>query len=103
MTRREGIGIEVSWEAPPDDKLRPPRVYHEALAKVKARPGSWARIRVAQASTVYDGRRRLEATAGATDERWEFLNKKLDGSDTYGLFARYRTPEQMEAAQRKRR
>jgi len=99
-----GEGIELEWEAPSDPSLNPPKIFIEVLAKVKARPGSWARIRTAQSSTAYTSRQRLEQTAGRSDERWEFVNKKLEnGSGAYGVFARYRTPEQMEAAQRKKR
>ena len=35
-------------------------------------------------------------TAGKSDVRWEFKNARITGTKQYGLYARHRTPEQME-------
>lgn len=96
---------EIVWEAPPDPALQPPAPYVEALAQVKTRPGAWARIRTGPSATIYSAKRRLNATAARTDEHWEFRNAPMpeEGVRMYGLFARYRTAEQLEAATRRKR
>jgi hypothetical protein len=96
----------IIWEAPPDPKDLPPALYAPLLVAVKERPGSWARLRTGPSASMYSGRKRLEETAGKTDARWEFKSGRiaeLPVARGYGLWARYRTPEQVEAAEKRRR
>lgn len=87
--------VEVVWEAPP-----PPRetlgIYEEALAEVKRNPGRWARLRSLKQSSAYGARKRLVKLL-AEEEAWELTTARLDSNGTYGLYAHYRTPEQMAA------
>ena len=93
---------EIVWEAPPDPKDLPPAMYVPLLAKVMERPGAWARINTGRATTMYDRAKRLRNTAGKSDVRWEFRNGRVEGKEKlYGLWARYRTPDQMLEAERK--
>jgi hypothetical protein len=96
----------IIWEAPPDPKTLPPSLYEPLLEAVKGKPGSWARIRSGPSASMYSAKRRLDETAGKTDLRWEFKNARvgeMNGKAVYGLWARYRTPEQVETASKRRR
>lgn len=89
----------IVWEDPPRRvNQASPEVFDGVLDQVKARPGEWARIRSYDSqSPAYSGRKRLHSARHRHDEKWEFKVARIDG-DGYGLYARYRTEEQMGGA-----
>ena len=97
-SNKEHGPIEVVWEAPPPPSVRALTEYDEPLAQVKERPGQWAKLRVFVTGNVYTVRKGLAAKH--TENRWEFLVVKTKDKEEWALYARYRTPEQMEAAKR---
>jgi hypothetical protein len=97
-TEKEHGPIEIVWEAPPSPATRALTDYDEVLAAVKQRPGQWARLRVFVTGNIYTVRKGLAGKY--TENRWEFQIVKNKGEDVWTLYARYRTPEQMEAAKR---
>lgn len=96
--------VEVVWEAPPNP-AEAPSVYDAAMAELKNSPGRWARLRVfATVSPAYNARKKLKKLF--PDERWEIAAGRIvrgeDGAEQgFGLWVRYRTPEQMAAVKRK--
>jgi len=89
-------GIEVVWEAPPEQVAG--TLYDDALATVKASPGRWARVRVVdKQGTMNTSASSIRKRVG-DDPRWEIKGGRLpDDPDRFGIWARYRTDEQMSA------
>jgi len=96
MTQRISSELEVVWEAPPAQSG--PSAYDEVLARVKRSPGRWARIRLipldGPPSAHYNEASRLRRRYKDTPE-WEFRAAQTE--EGKGVFARYRTAEQMKA------
>lgn len=95
--------IEVVWLAPPEQGTK--GVYDEVLMQIKEAPGRWARVRVwTKSSPAYNAKRTL-ARRTSEDERWESKISRFyeedGGGERFGLWIRYRTPEQMKAAKMK--
>lgn len=92
-TERDGL----VWEDPPRRRTATsPVVVDGVLDQVKEKPGEWARIRSYDSqSPAYSGRKRLHGARHRHDEHWEFRVARIDG-DGWGLYARYRTEEQMK-------
>lgn len=85
---------EIVWEEPP--KRSTVSVFSSQLEEVQSRPGDWARLRVYETqSAAYGARKRLTKSRGEEDAHWEFRVGKI-ALDGYGLFARYRTEEQLK-------
>ena len=87
---------ELVWEAPPERAQV--SKYDGALEQVKKRMGDWARISTVSQGTAYGVRKRLMRKL--TDERWEVVVRKTGEDDRHGVYVRYRSPEQMQAAKR---
>ena len=95
--------IELVWEAPPEPTSRTLGDYEQVLKEVKDHPGQWARIRVFTTQNAYTVRKNL--IAAYREDRWEFKivitkPKAETETETWTLYARYRSPEQMQAARR---
>lgn len=91
MSKRE---IEIVWEAPPASAGIKPSMYHDVIAQLKERAGQWARVRATGSqSGAYSARKSFLKVA--KDERFEARTGAIDGSDEFGVWARYRTREQM--------
>lgn len=89
--------IEVVWEAPPAPISTQMAEYLAALEQVKAQPGKWARIRVFATGNAYTVGKRLREML--PENRWEIDVVRSPGPpESWALYARYRTNEQMEAA-----
>jgi hypothetical protein len=96
--------IEVVFETPPERNQGLYAIYREAVEQVKGAPGRWARIRIFNSSgPAYNARKGIKKQI-ASDERWEITIAKIAEADgqpeRYGLWLRYRTPEQMQALKR---
>ena len=96
--------IEIVWEAPPEPKSNQGRVYGAKLVEVQQRPGQWARLRTfTKASSAHNARSTINKRV-KEDERWEVYAARIeDGVDVWGVWVRYRTPEQMNAKPRRGR
>jgi hypothetical protein len=69
-------------------------MYDEVIPKLKDASGRWARIRVvAHQGTA--GTARVAFLKRADDQRFEARIAQLEDGSGYGLWARYRTVEQM--------
>lgn len=94
--------IELVWEAPPEPTSRMISDYAEVLKEVKEHPGQWARVRVFTTQNAYTVRKNL--IANYREDRWEFkiviTKPTADTPETWTLYARYRSPEQMQTARR---
>lgn len=91
--------VEIVWEAPPTAARNKLALYADALAKVKERPGSWARIRVYDLSgTAYSTRKRMKEHY--RDEQWELrvVRIAVEPKEQWALYARFRTRDQMREA-----
>lgn len=90
---------ELIWEAPPVTAVRRESIYNAAIDQLKERAGQWARIRVvASQSGAYSARKSFLKMA--KDPRYEARTGPIDGSDEYGVWARFRTREQMQEAKK---
>jgi hypothetical protein len=90
-------GEEIVWEAPPEQSQRR-TMYGPTVGQLKKRPGQWARIRVLPTqSGAYGARKGFLKTAD--DERFEATTGAIEenGKVMYGVWARYRSDEQMKA------
>jgi hypothetical protein len=93
MGKQREQEVEIVWEAP--RAARVSSMYDKALAEVKKRPGQWARLRSFDNSgAAYSAsgglRKRFDG-----DGRWESAVRPLPQGG-YGLYVRYRTPEQLQ-------
>lgn len=87
--------IEIVWEAPPVNHSERMAAFLKALAEVKKTPGRWARMRVWETSGgAYSARKSIIAAVGA-DEKWEIVVRRTGNAEEHGIWARYRTPEQV--------
>ena len=90
----------ISWEDPPQRKVRPPEEWAPLLAQVSQRPGHWAKLRHYTGETsAYRAAAQLRDRDDLPEGHWEFLARRSPegGSD---LFARVSAAE---ARDRKRR
>lgn len=90
----------ISWEDPPQRKVRPPEEWAPLLAQVSQRPGHWAKLRHYSGETsAYRAAAQLRDRDDLPEGHWEFLARRSPegGSD---LFARVSAAD---AADRKRR
>ena len=79
---------EISWEDPPQRKVRPPEEWGPLLDQVSQRPGHWAKLRHYDGETsAYRAAAQLRERTDLPDGHWEFLARRSPegGSD---LFAR---------------
>ena len=97
-TAKNQAPVELEWGAPPE--RRSPSKYRAALDEIKARPGTWARLRVFETSSSAYSARKTVGKAAGPDERWEIKVAKLENGDEHGIWARFRTDEQMKAAKK---
>jgi hypothetical protein len=96
MTRRqEKSEVEMIWETPPDGPVRTNK-YAPQLAELKKNPGRWARMRLAESQSGAYGSRTAMRRVVDGDDRYEFVVRFDDSSNGFGIWARYRTPEQMD-------
>lgn len=90
----------ISWEDPPQRKVRPPEEWGPLLAQVSQRPGHWAKLRHYTGETsAYRAASQLRERDDLPPGHWEFLARRSPegGSD---LFARVSAAE---AKDRKRK
>ena len=90
----------ISWEDPPQRKVRPPEEWGPLLAQVSQRPGHWAKLRHYSGETsAYRAASQLRERDDLPQGHWEFLARRSPegGSD---LFARVSAAE---AKDRKRK
>lgn len=90
----------ISWEDPPQRKVRPPEEWAPLLEQVSGRPGHWAKLRHYTGETsAYRAAAQLRERDDLPEGHWEFLARRSPegGSD---LFARVSAAE---ARDRKRR
>lgn len=83
----------VSWEDPPQRKVRPAEEWEPLLAQVAQRPGHWAKLRHYSGETsAYRAAAQLRDRDDLPDGHWEFLARRSPegGSD---LFARISAAE----------
>jgi len=97
-TAKNQAPVEIEWGAPPE--RRTPSKYNEALDEIKARPGTWARLRTFEGSSAAYSARKTVGKAAGPDDHWEIRVARLEEGDEYGIWARYRTDEQMKAAKK---
>jgi hypothetical protein len=95
MTDRKKPSVEMVWEAPPDGPLRSNK-YGPQLAELKKNPGRWARLRLAPSNSGAYGSRKAMRRIVDGDEQYEFVVRLAEDGEGFGVWARYRTPEQME-------
>jgi hypothetical protein len=89
-------GEEIVWEAPPERAYS--TRYAPIVEQLKKRPGQWARIRnLGTQSGAYGARKAF--LKSAADERFEATTGPVEenGQVMYGVWARYRSDEQMKA------
>jgi hypothetical protein len=88
---------DLVWEAPPVERRA--SIYNDAIDQLKERAGQWARVRVTGSqSGAYSARKGF--LKAANDPRFEARSGPLNGTSDYGVWARYRTREQMQAVKR---
>ena len=78
----------ISWEDPPQRKVRPPEEWGPLLDQVAQRPGHWAKLRHYDGETsAYRAAAQLREREDLPEGHWEFLARRSPdgGSD---LFAR---------------
>ena len=83
----------ISWEDPPQRKVRPPEEWGPLLAQVSQRPGHWAKLRHYTGETsAYRAAAQLRERDDLPRGHWEFLARRAPegGSD---LFARVSAAE----------
>lgn len=83
----------VSWEDPPQRKVRPPEEWAPLLDQVSQRPGHWAKLRHYSGETsAYRAAAQLRDRDDLPEGHWEFLARRSPegGSD---LFARVSATE----------
>ena len=83
----------ISWEDPPQRKVRPPEEWGPLLAQVSQRPGHWAKLRHYTGETsAYRAASQLRERDDLPQGHWEFLARRSPegGSD---LFARVSAAE----------
>ena len=93
---KDDAKVEVVWEAPAPARTR--SMYDAALAEVKRKPGSWARLRTFPGSSGAYSALSIRQRLG--DPHWQAVARQIDGSEEWGLYVRYRTDEQMREAKR---
>ena len=79
---------QISWEDPPQRKVRPPEEWGPLLDQVAQRPGHWAKLRHYDGETsAYRAAAQLRERTDLPEGHWEFLARRSPegGSD---LFAR---------------
>lgn len=84
----EARSATISWEDPPERKVRPPEEWAPLLAQVSQRPGHWAKLRHYSGETsAYRAASQLRERDDLPEGHWEFLARRSPegGSD---LFAR---------------
>lgn len=87
---------ELVWEAPPPATGRR-SIYAPIIKTLVERPGQWARVKtLSSQSSAYNARRGF--LKAAKDERFEATTGPIDGTSEYGVWARFRTREQMREA-----
>src|SRR5215831_16442642 len=98
MGRESDYPVELVWEAPPERGNSRLRLYDEALAQIKERPGTWARVRFFDTqSPAYAARKRI--VKHYADDHWELRVDRVEQDPgKWALFVRYRTREQMREA-----
>jgi hypothetical protein len=85
--------VELVWSVPPERDGS--SMYDEVITEIKKSPGRWARVRVtATNGGAYTARKSF--LSRAKDPRWEVWVRPIEGTTDYGVWVRYRTPEQME-------
>lgn len=83
----------ISWENPPQRKVRPPEEWGPLLSQVSQRPGHWAKLRHYSGETsAYRAAAQLRERDDLPPGHWEFLARRSPegGSD---LFARVSAPD----------
>ena len=89
----EEFAETISWEDPPQRKVRPPEEWDSLLAQVSQRPGHWAKLRHYTGETsAYRAAAQLRDREDLPEGHWEFLARRSPegGSD---LFARVSAAE----------
>ncbi|HUR50275.1 MAG TPA: GAF domain-containing protein [Acidimicrobiales bacterium] len=87
-TATDEVPDAISWEDPPQRKVRPPEEWAPLLAQVLQRPGHWAKLRHYSGETsAYRAAAQLRDRDDLPEGHWEFLARRSPegGSD---LFAR---------------
>jgi hypothetical protein len=96
--------IELVWEAPATEGYA--EEYEELIKQVKAKPGTWARLRLFPGeSGAYATKKRLQAKLNY-DTRWQLTVSRHSTAENpreRGLYLRYRTQEQMSELPARRR
>ena len=78
----------ISWEDPPQRKVRPPEEWAPLLAHVAQRPGHWAKLRHYEGETsAYRAAAQLRERDDLPAGHWEFLARRSSGGGS-DLFAR---------------
>lgn len=91
----------VSWEDPPQRKVRPAEEWAPLLAQVSQRPGHWAKLRHYSGETsAYRAAAQLRDRDDLPEGHWEFLARRSPegGSD---LFARVSAAEARDRRRRR--
>lgn len=77
---------EISWEDPPQRKVRPPEEWAPLLDQVAQRPGHWAKLRHYDGETsAYRAAAQLRERTDLPEGHWEFLARRSPegGSDLF--------------------
>jgi hypothetical protein len=84
--------LEPRWEAPPEQYIT--SKYHKPVEQVKERPGHWLLVKTTSSGSAYSARNHIKRLT-ERDRRYECIVRRIDETQ-YGLYLRYRTPEQMK-------
>jgi len=97
----ENYPIKLVWEDPVKVAgSNPLGAYLPIVAKVRERPGQWARIRVMRHGSAYSTSKRLRDLLRKEDPHWETAIGPVNPPDPNlydmrSLYLRYRTDDQM--------